>query len=1226
MVGDTVSRWEEFLEQYYKEHILQLASTYPEERSLFIEFPDIVKKDPELADALLERPHEILPDLEESLRTFATPTGEPLDDAHVRIVKIPDRVQIRKLRSDNISRLIAIEGLVRKATAVRPKIVNAAFDCLRCGHTTHKEQTGTKFTEPYACENESCDRKGPFKLNLNESIFVDAQKLQIQESPEDLRGGEQPQTLDVNVEDDLAGIVTPGDRIIVTGILHSYQRTSPVGKSTFFDVYLECISIEIQEQEFEELDISKEEEKEILKLSEMPNIYETVINSIAPTIFGYNDIKEAIALQLFAGVAKLLPDGTRVRGDVHVLLVGDPGTAKSQLLRYIATLAPRGIYTSGKGTTAAGLTATAVRDEFGEGRWTLEAGALVLADKGVAAVDELDKMRDEDRSALHEAMEQQSYHPSTEILLSDGRKVKIGEYVDGLFNKNEDKIIKGVDCEILPLCANALKRSMLPREFLFSTDFNAIFKLPIDRVSRHVPPDRFVQIKYSNGREIIVTPEHPIYVFRHGAVGCVPAIDVEENDFIPAPRVVPNYDSVIELHQIDRTHVHEKDIVFPGTLSPDLAAILGFLISEGHSYRGSSAEIGFSNTNNGLLDSMSRLMMNVFGVNYSWNSNAYGTITLRYVSTRLHRWFADNFPEMMRTAKDKRVPAKILGTSKDNIREFLRTAFLGDGGVESTAICYRTASKGLAEDYQDLLLKLGIASRIVQDVHNHSYKTYIAGDSLGAFYDQIVDFEDVRCCKIRSMVSKSKETLRHHDVVPTDVARVVIKSLKSLGMVNDGYFCRHLNKDHGITVDTMKKYVHRLRDRYEEIQEALKLDISLRELRDRVNWSQRQLADEMGVFRSTIDYLERGGYNEERRGEILQKAKQVISNSISSTLKNILELDRLLNSDIRFLRVTSVKVVPNKGKYRTNWVYDVTVEPTHNFISHGVVLHNTVSIAKAGVMAMLRSRCALLGAANPKYGRFDRYESIAEQINLPPTLLSRFDLIFPLADEPDETLDTNIAEHILRAHYAGELAEHAKKFPSGKITKEDVKSAMEMIQPEIGPELFRKYIAYAKRIYPIMVDDAKQRLTEFYLGLRKQGIGIDSPVPVTARSLEALVRLAEASARIRLSDAITEEDANRAIRIVESCLRKVAVDPETGQFDVDIIAVGTSKSQRDKIKILREIIRELEKEHGGRAPKEDIYDKAQAQGISKDIVEELIAKLKQQGDIFEPATGYLKLA
>ncbi|MEN3037510.1 MAG: minichromosome maintenance protein MCM, partial [Candidatus Methanosuratincola petrocarbonis] len=217
-----------------------------------------------------------------------------------------------------------------------------------------------------------------------------------------------PQTLDVELGDDLVGRIFPGDRVIINGILRSYQRTTQSGKSTYFDLFLDGISIEMMEQEFEEIEISPEDEKRILELSRDPNIYEKIVRSIAPSIYGYEDVKEALALQLVSGFSKRLPDGARIRGDIHILLVGDPGVAKSQLLRYMAKLSPRGIYTSGKSSTSAGLTATAIKDELGDGRWTIEAGALVLADKGIAAVDEMDKMSPDDRSALHEAMEQQT--------------------------------------------------------------------------------------------------------------------------------------------------------------------------------------------------------------------------------------------------------------------------------------------------------------------------------------------------------------------------------------------------------------------------------------------------------------------------------------------------------------------------------------------------------------------------------------------------------------------------------------------------------------------------------------------------------------------------------------------------------------------------------------------------------------------------------------------------
>src|SRR5512136_2278513 len=410
MSADIVAKWEDFLRSRYWDELLELADSFPDRRSLVIRFSDLDRYDPDFAEELLESPEQVLELAMKALLEIDLPMDVYLDRAHLRIAELPKHYKTRELRSDHIGKLLAIEGLVRTATEVRPKIISAAFQCQRCGYTFYKEQTGVKFDDTnMKCQNEACDRGGPFKLNLSKSKFVDAQKIRVQESPEELRGGEQPQTLDVELEDDLAGRVFPGDRVIVNGILKSYQRNTPQqGKSTYFDLFHKGISVEMKEQEFEEIDISPEDEKIILDMSRDPDIYEKIRRSIAPSIYGYEDVKEALALQLVSGFSKKLPDGARIRGDIHFLLVGDPGIAKSQLLRYMTKISPRGIYTSGKSSTSAGLTATAVKDELGDGRWTIEAGALVLADNGIAAVDEMDKMDNEDKSALHEAMEQQT--------------------------------------------------------------------------------------------------------------------------------------------------------------------------------------------------------------------------------------------------------------------------------------------------------------------------------------------------------------------------------------------------------------------------------------------------------------------------------------------------------------------------------------------------------------------------------------------------------------------------------------------------------------------------------------------------------------------------------------------------------------------------------------------------------------------------------------------------
>ena len=694
-VTDVVSDWETFLKrQYNKRERVELAKEFPHKRSFYIDYRNLEafgKRGLSLADQLIAKPEKVMGDVKDALVRLGVIEEKDRSSIHIRFTNLTRKTAIRDIRSNQINTFVSVEGILRKTTEVRPRVTSAVFKCLECGQITppYPQKYG-KFQEPFRlCA--TCQKKTPLELVPEKSDFVDAQKLRIQESPEGLRGGEQPQTLDVDVTDDLTGDSAPGDRVIINGILRSFQRVNAGTKSTLFDIYLECNAIEVAEKEFEEVNISDEDEAAILELSRDPKIYSKIPRSIAPTIYGNDDVKEAIALQLFGGIPKEMPDGSRLRGDIHVLLVGDPGIAKSQLLRYIVQLSPRGIYTSGKSSTSAGLTATAVKDDFGDGSWTLEAGALVLADMGMAAVDELDKMDKEDRSSLHEAMEQQS-----------------------------------------------------------------------------------------------------------------------------------------------------------------------------------------------------------------------------------------------------------------------------------------------------------------------------------------------------------------------------------------------------------------------------------------------------------------------------------------------------------------------------------------------------ISVAKAGITATLRSRCSLLGAANPKMGRFDEYAPIAEQINMPPSLLSRFDLIFIMTDKPDSARDMAIADHILKAHSVGELIEKRKRMPMEGVTDEYIQRELKPVTPDIEPLLFRKYIAYAKRnCFPTIQPEAREKLRDYYLSLRNLA-DTNKPVPVTARQLEALVRLGEASARVRLSPTIELEDADRVIKIVDTCLRQVAYDAESGSFDIDKWTTGVSKRQRDIIRTVKEIIRDVGGDDGS-ANLEQVIEEMIRQGFTKDKVEGTLKMLKNQGEVIEPRPGIIRL-
>lgn len=407
MALDPRERFQElFAQDKYRVKLRHMALN--DERSLTLDFLELSVFDEELARGILSRSEDYLQyaasALKAQMRYEDEQYAEAVERFHVRVRGLPSKISIRNIGASHIERLVAFDGIIVRATPVKPLLVEAVFQC-KCGAENRVPQQGSFIRPPVRCE--SCGRTVGFELIPEKSKFIDYQELRVQERPEDLPPGQLPRYVEVYLEDDLVDKARPGDRVTVTGVVRARPETLPGrGKLRTFSIAIEANHVEVVGKELETIEVSLEDEKRIRELARDEFIHKRIISSIAPSIYGYEDIKEAIMYLLFGGVPKVTPEGVTIRGDIHVLLVGDPGTAKSQLLRYVAKISPRGLYTSGRGTTAAGLTAAVLRERAGG--MVLEAGALVLADKGVAAVDEIDKMRDEDRIAMHEMMEQQT--------------------------------------------------------------------------------------------------------------------------------------------------------------------------------------------------------------------------------------------------------------------------------------------------------------------------------------------------------------------------------------------------------------------------------------------------------------------------------------------------------------------------------------------------------------------------------------------------------------------------------------------------------------------------------------------------------------------------------------------------------------------------------------------------------------------------------------------------
>lgn len=407
----------EFFEEVYKKEIEVLASIYPQERSFDIDYKKLEDFDLNVSEKLLENPHLITEAANAAINKMDIGILDSEVESNfapiVRFFNLPEeyRVAIRDVGAIHIAKLTSLEGTIRLITERLEKLTVAHFVCRKCGTGVNLSQKTQQLVKPIMC-GECKGRE--FDIDLDQSKFIDYQKIQMQEPLESLKGSDQAANIDVYLSEDLVNRVSAGDKIVVTGVL---KLRPPKGDTNIFGKYIVANHILKVDQEYEELKISIDEEKEIIELSKKADIYDLLSKSIAPNIFGHDVVKEAITLQMFGGVKKEIAK-QKLRGNIHVLLVGDPSTGKSKLLEYANILAPKSVYVAGKTVSGAGLTVSAVKDEFGEGGWTLKAGAVILASGGMAMIDEFDKINPDDRSSLHEAMAQSTVSVSKAGLYS----------------------------------------------------------------------------------------------------------------------------------------------------------------------------------------------------------------------------------------------------------------------------------------------------------------------------------------------------------------------------------------------------------------------------------------------------------------------------------------------------------------------------------------------------------------------------------------------------------------------------------------------------------------------------------------------------------------------------------------------------------------------------------------------------------------------------------------
>ncbi|GBG29338.1 DNA replication licensing factor MCM5 [Hondaea fermentalgiana] len=431
-----LSRFREFIRNYreastqvfpYRAQLLERFRRG--EHKLVVELEHLNNYDEELLDMLLQRPAVYLDVFEEAAKQalqLTTPSRDEMQSGEIPDIQVllsskQKPTPLRTVSANDMNKLLMIPGIVTHASRASAKAVELTFICTSCRYkkTIPCANFNKAVKMPRSCPAPECPSPNDsFKVLPDQNKYVDAQWLKLQEAPEAVPTGEMPRSINLSVTRNLVDQVSPGMRIKVMGISSVRQQSGKTASakggsrmpSSVKDGFLTVVGIEVMDDESGRSSslFTPEEEQTFHNMARSRDIYGRIARSIAPAISGdyTHDIKKAIACLLFGGSRRILPDGMKLRGDINVLMLGDPSTAKSQFLKFVEKVAPVGVYTSGKGSSAAGLTANVIKDSRGE--FFLEGGAMVLADGGVVCIDEFDKMREQDRVAIHEAMEQQT--------------------------------------------------------------------------------------------------------------------------------------------------------------------------------------------------------------------------------------------------------------------------------------------------------------------------------------------------------------------------------------------------------------------------------------------------------------------------------------------------------------------------------------------------------------------------------------------------------------------------------------------------------------------------------------------------------------------------------------------------------------------------------------------------------------------------------------------------
>lgn len=1226
-----VQRFEDFYRHFqdkpgvykYQEKIKNIESKGG--NVLIIIYEDLLMSDSQIAEMLRKDPEALLEDAVEAFKNllkFQSGAKLPYKDYFVRIFtkdeKSPLAKPIRGLRAADIDQLVWIKGITVRSSTIRPKLLKGNFECLICGAIFEVVQLTSKIKWPRFCTNKNCKAKAQsdFRLISKKSEFIDWQSISIQEMPEDLPPGRIPRSIQAILTHELVDCVKPGDRVKIMGVFRSVIANSLKNfNSNLFKTFLEVNFIDPEDKSDEIIDITKDELNKIENLAKEPLIQKKIARSIAPSIYGREDLKMACALSLFAGTRKRNLGGGYKRGDIHVLFVGDPGTGKS----------------------------VHGNEQIYVGQNTINSKNWKIRRIG----NFIDKLIDENRNQVIKK-------ESTEILKLDNKnkyytfsinpktlKTKISRIREVSRHKSDNliKIITKTGRSVLATSNHSFTTILNGKlQILEASQLNKDIYLPIAR-SIEVPEEyeEFNVTKYLNQNDLVYSNliNNNDLLVKTGEITLVKAakncnINKETLvSYLASPPI--NFSNNWIRCKNDNTWIPKK-IAFDECFG----RIVGFFLAEGDIIKNA---IRITNYNPEIIDLIESDFIKIFERISRYDEDH----TIQFHNASLSKIFKQVFGT---GAENKKIPDEFLFTPEIFRRNILSAYFSGDGYIEKNSL-YLTAltkSKSLAYSISDLLATVGIFSTIRKKVVRSGeyeghifYKNILTGEEVFKFHKKIGFLCSVKknslILSLKNAASKSR--YQRKDIIP-NFGAILKKITSDLGLKsNRNTWQRNfLAELRGKTQRQRagRTYLLNKLTFFDELykERNIKFSKDLERLKILTNsdilWDKIEEINTINKKTKVYDIGTDDDHFILANGNLIVHNSEVLKNAVEISPRGLYTSGKgssavgltaaiIKDTETGQMNLEAGAIVLANGGVAAIDEFDKMDSADRSALHEGME-QQTVSIAKAGIVATLKSQTAIIAAANPKSGRFNTYKTFAENINMPPSLLSRFDLIYKVLDKPDPAKDAQMAEHILRN--------------ATVIYDEDLgDSEEEKIVAPIESELLKKYIKHARRTcHPLLSEEAKERIKEFYLGLRGQYESEDGVVSILARNLDALVRMSEAYAKMALRDKVIKEDVEEIIKLFKRYLKDTGYDKETGKFDIDMILAGQPRTKINKLMRLMDRLREIAEENEWKALEMDsiIQILELEENLDKEFIKNSIKEAVREGTLYEPKTNFIKFA